>query len=75
MYFYGFQGQQTQGPPRAAHTVTTPLGTTELDLLTNSCVKLRRQVGLFLNLLQSRANNRLWLRFRKYPTFFTLCVD
>jgi len=25
MYFYGFRGRQTQGPPRAAHTLATPL--------------------------------------------------
>jgi len=30
------------------------LGTTGLDQLTNRCVKLRLQVGLFLNSLQSR---------------------
>ena len=28
-----------------------------------------------LTLVQSRSNNRLWLRFRKYTTVFTLCVD
>ena len=48
--------------------------TTGLDQLTNRCVKLRWQVGLFLNFLQSRGNNRLWLRYRKYTTVFTLCV-
>jgi len=25
MYFYGLRGRQTQGPPRAAHTLATPL--------------------------------------------------
>jgi len=24
-YFYGLPGRQTQGPPRAAHTLATPL--------------------------------------------------
>jgi len=24
-YFYGFRGRQTEGPPRAAHTLATPL--------------------------------------------------
>jgi len=24
-YFYGLRGRQTQGPPRAAHTLATPL--------------------------------------------------
>ena len=28
MYFYGLGGRQTQGPPRAAHTLATPLETT-----------------------------------------------
>jgi len=25
MYFYGLRGRQTQGPPRAANTLATPL--------------------------------------------------
>jgi len=50
-------------------------GTTGLDMFTNRCIKLPRQIGPFLNLLQSRGNNRLWRRFRKYATVFTLCVD
>ena len=44
------------------------LATTGLDLLTNQCGMLRRQVGLFLNFLRSHGNIRLWLRFRKYTT-------
>jgi len=39
---------------------------------TNRCVNLRQ---VFLTLLQNRGGNRLWLRFRKYTTIFTLCVD
>jgi len=36
-YFYGLRGRQTQGPPRAAHTLATPLclsqrGPTTFDL-------------------------------------------
>jgi len=27
MYFYGLRGRQTQGPPRAPHTLATPLQT------------------------------------------------
>ena len=46
---------------------THTLGATGLDQLTNRCVKLRRQV--LLTSLQSRGENRLWLRFRKYTTF------
>jgi len=52
---------------------THTLENTALDQLINRCVKLRRQV--FLNCSASRGNNRLWLRFRKYITVFTLCVD
>jgi len=29
----------------------------------------------FLNLIQNRGDNRLWLRFRNYTTIFVLCVD
>jgi len=40
--------------------------------ITHRYVKLRQQV---LTVLQSRGENRLWLRFPKYTTIFTLCVD
>jgi len=26
MHLYGLRGRQAQGPPRAAHTLATPLG-------------------------------------------------
>jgi len=54
------------------HTLGT---TTGVDQLANRYVKLWRQEGLFLDLLQSRGNNRLWLCFRKCTTVFTFCVD
>ena len=53
----------------SAHT----LGATGQDQLADRCVKLRRQV--LLTSLQSRGENRLWLRFRKYSTIFTFCVE
>jgi len=49
------------------------LGATGLDQLADTCVKLRRQV--LLTSLQSRGENQLWLRFRKYTTTFTFCVE
>jgi len=32
MYFYGLWGRQTQGPPRAAHTLATPLHNVRITL-------------------------------------------
>jgi len=52
---------------------THALGTTGLDQLADRCVKLRRYV--LLTSLQSRGENRLWLRFRKHTTIFTFCVE
>jgi len=46
---------------------------TGLDQLADRCVKLRRQV--LLTSLQSRGENRLWLRFRKHTTIFTFCIE
>jgi len=51
------------------------LGTTGLDQSTNRCVMLWRQVGLFLDLLQSHGNNRFRLRFHNYTTVFIIRVD
>ena len=51
---------------------THTLGTTGLDKLNNRCVNCGE--NYFLTLEQSHGDNRLWLRFRKYLTVFTLCV-
>jgi len=48
---------------------------TGLDQHTDALCKSGRQVNLFLNFLQSRIDNRLWLCFRKYTTIITVCVD
>jgi len=53
--------------------LTHTLGATGLNQPADRCVKLRRQV--LLTSLQSRGENRLWLRSRKYTTIFTLCVE
>jgi len=52
---------------------THTLGASGLDQLADRCVKLRRKV--LLTSLQSCGENRLWLRFRKYSTIFTFCVE
>jgi len=52
---------------------TYALRTTGLDKLTNRCVNCGETY--FLTLGQRRDYNRLCLRFRKYPTFFTFCID
>ena len=52
---------------------THTLGATGLDQLADRCGKLRGQV--LLTSLQSRGENLLWLRFRKYTTIFTFCVE
>ena len=52
---------------------THTLETTRLDKLTNRRVNFGDTY--FVTLEQSRGDDRLWLPFRKCPTFFTLCVE
>jgi len=71
---FGPPGRDPFWPFTSLAWISTPtLGTTWLDQLTNRHVNCGDTY--FLTLVQSRGDNRLWLCFRKYPAFFTPCVD
>ena len=76
MYFYGLWGRQTQGPPRAPHTLATPLS--EPFPITNvvkqGCVLA---LTLFSMMLRQATENlddheAVYIRYRLDGTLFNL---
>jgi len=61
--FYGLLGRQTQGPPRAAHTLATPLNDlTEKHIYLKNLVRLPKASQSFYVLVSAGIfNSRVWV--------------